>query len=84
MAVPAGISVSDTIVNYSWAEAITVNTACTGISRAIYNGTAANNLTILMQNGDSIAFNAVPIGILPVRATKVTSAGTGTTLVALY
>jgi len=84
MAVPTGISVSDTIVNYSWAEAITVNTAFTGISRAIYNGTAANTLAVTMQNGDSVTFTAVPIGILPVRATKVTSATTGTTLVALY
>lgn len=84
MAVPAGISISDTIVNYSWAEAITVNTAFTGISRAIYNGAAGNDLTIVMQNGDSVAFKAVPIGILPVRATKVTSATTTTVLVALY
>ena len=83
MSVPTGISVSDTILNYSWAEPITVGTSVTGVSRAIYNGTAAQDVTVLMQNGDSVLFKAVPIGILPVRATKVTVAASGT-LVALY
>mgnify|MGYP003142377500 FL=1 len=54
------------------------------VARALYVG-GTGNIKIDTPNGDTVTFNAVPVGILPVRANKVYSTGTtATNIVALY
>lgn len=84
MAISSNYTPSSSINQYEYAEAITANTAFTGVCRAIYIG-AAGNATITMVNGDVIAFNGLLAGtILPVRATKVPTQSTTMNMVALY
>ena len=51
--------------------------------KAIYNGTAAQDITVTMLSGNSVAFKAMPIGIFEIACTNVT-VGVGGNLVALY
>jgi len=54
------------------------------VARALYVG-GTGNIKIDTPNGDTVTFNAVPVGVLPVRANKVYSTGTtATNIVALY
>lgn len=59
-------------------------TDLTAVTRAIYVGSAAGNIVAII-NGVAITFVAVPIGILPIQASRVNSTGTtSTNLVALW
>lgn len=54
-------------------------------TRAIYVGSAAGNISVVMYGGQTAIFTAVPIGVLPVQVTKVNAAGTtSTNLLALW
>lgn len=54
------------------------------LTRAIYVGSAAGTITAII-NGQAILFTAVPIGILPIQASRVNATGTTSTgLVALW
>jgi hypothetical protein len=57
-----------------------------GTCDAIFVGTEAGNVTVVLENGDTVLFVAVPVGtILPIRAKRINSTGTGSsTFVALY
>lgn len=79
--VPAGVNVYD--APYYDAQSISVGTAFPPC-RGIYNPTASNNLTITMASGQSASWTSVPAGIIPIAATNITVAGTGTGLLALY
>jgi hypothetical protein len=53
-------------------------------TRAIYVGSAAGNIVAII-NDTAITFKLVPIGVLPIQATRVNSTGTTSTdLVALW
>lgn len=86
MALPTGFTASDTIVNYSLAVAITASDTVNlpAMCRAIYVG-VTGDITAVMSNGDVVLFKAVPVGIFPIRATRINLTGTGAaSLVALY
>lgn len=86
MALPAGFTASDTIVNYSLAVVITASDTVNlpAMCRAIYVG-VTGDITAIMSNGDSVLFKAVPVGIFPIRATRIMATGTGAaSLIALY
>ena len=52
--------------------------------RALYVGTTGN-IAVTMASGDSVTFNSVAVGILPVQVTQVKSTGTtASNIVALY
>lgn len=54
------------------------------LTRAIYVGSAAGNISVQM-NEQTIIFTSVPIGILPIQASRVNATGTtSTNLVALW
>jgi len=57
-----------------------------GVCDAIFVGTTAGNITLVLEDGNTVLFTAVPVGtILPVRAKRINSTGTGSsTFVALY
>ena len=63
------------------AVAVTPNdsTDLANVPRAIYVGTAGN-LVVHMKNGSgtaaSVTFSAVPVGVLPIRPTRVLATGT--------
>lgn len=53
-------------------------------ARALYIG-GAGNATLVMENGDPIAFNGLLAGtILPVRCKRVNAGATATNMVALF
>ena len=57
----------------------------TYVTRAIYVGVAGDVKVNLYGSGTGIVFKAVPVGILPIRATLVASTGTtATNIVALW
>jgi hypothetical protein len=69
-----------------FAAAITPHdsTNLTAVTRAIYVGSAAGNITAII-NGSPVLFVAVPIGILPIQCSRVNATGTtSTNLVALW
>ena len=47
-------------------------------STALYIG-GTGNLTVIMLGGEQVTFAAVPVGILPIRVTRVLSTGTAAT-----
>ena len=54
------------------------------LTRAIYVGSAAGNIVAII-NGVATTFTLVPIGILPIQASRVNATGTTSTgLVALW
>lgn len=55
------------------------------VTRGIYVG-GAGDMTVVMQNGDTVLFAAIPAGsVLPICVKKVKSAGTdATSMVGLY
>lgn len=55
-----------------------------GICRALWIGTSGD-ITCLNKNGDAVTLASVPIGVLPVRTTRVKATGTtADNIVALY
>ena len=53
-------------------------------ARALYIGTTGN-LVVITAGGDTVTFNAVPVGILPVSVTRVKATSTtASNIVALY
>lgn len=59
-------------------------TNLTAVTRAIYVGSAGGNIVAII-NGTAITFVAVPIGILPIQASRINATGTtSTNLVALW
>jgi len=88
MALPTGLTVSDTINSYSFAAPITLHDTnnMSVMCRAIWVG-AAGNLTAVMSNGDVVLFSGIVAGtLLPIRAIRVNVTGTTASLpvVALY
>lgn len=56
-----------------------------GPCRSLYIGVAGDVTLIPSKSGQSVLFKAVPVGILPVQASRVLAAGTlATNIVALY
>ena len=57
-----------------------------GLTRGLYVGSDAGNITAVMKDGRTVLFTAIPIGtILPVQVTRVNSTNTTSTLIiALY
>lgn len=55
-----------------------------GVCQGIYVG-VSGNIAVAMEDGTTASLLSVPIGLLPVRATRVNATGTtATNLVALY
>ncbi len=55
-----------------------------GICQAIYVG-VSGNISVVMEDGSTASLLSVPIGLLPVQATRVNATGTtATNMVALY
>lgn len=53
-------------------------------TQGIYVG-VSGNISVVLEDGSTASLLSVPIGLLPVRATRVNAAGTtATNLVALY
>ncbi len=53
-------------------------------TRALYVG-GTGNLNVVMVDGQTVLFSAVPVGIFPIQVTKVMSTSTtATNIVALY
>jgi len=52
----------------------------------IYNPTVGNNYSVLTAGGDTVVFNSVPVGVLPVQVSRVNVTGStaSTTLIALW
>lgn len=54
-------------------------------TRGLYIGVSGNVTVNMMGTGTSILFTAVPVGILPIRVTRVLATGTAATgIVAIY
>ncbi len=67
------------------AVAITANDSTViPVTRAIYVGTTGN-IAVRMADGQSVTFNSVPVGILPIQVDQVKSTSTtASNMVALY
>ena len=65
---------------YTDAEAVTPSDTVdlAEVSRAIYVG-VAGDLTVIMAGGDTVLFKAAPVGILPIRVSRVKATGTAAT-----
>ena len=63
------------------AEAVTPSDSVdlTYVSRALYIGVAGDIVVNMKDIGTSITFKAVPVGILPIRVSRVLSTGTTAT-----
>lgn len=52
-------------------------------ARAIYVG-GAGNISVIMMSGETVTFNSVPVGILPIKVKRIRSTGTtATNMIAL-
>lgn len=61
------------------------STDLTDTTRAIYVGTAGDLTVDMEDDGTNVTFQNVPVGILPIRVTRVYATGTGASdLVALW
>lgn len=62
------------------------NAGVTYDAPVIYNPTAGNNYSVLTAGNDTVTFNSVPIGVLPVQVSRVNVTGStaSTTLIALW
>lgn len=68
----------------TYAAAVTPGTPLARAARAFWIG-GAGNLSLTMEDGTTIVFNGVPVGVFPVGAALVTSANTtATNIVALF
>ncbi len=54
-----------------------------GPFRALYVGSAGGNVSLVTLGGNTVVFNAVPIGILNVACIRVNTATTSTNMVGL-
>lgn len=85
---------SATNISYNEAQAITVSNtvnltefdAQQRLTDAIYVGSNAGNMSVVMQDDTVIVFKLIPVGtIVPVRCKRVNATGTTSTdMVALY
>lgn len=65
---------------YSTGKAITPSDTTTQTYRAVYVG-GTGNLTVVDEGGDTVTFNAVPVGtIIPIACQLVKATGTTATL----
>lgn len=67
-------------------EAVTTSDTVnlTKVARGFYIG-VSGNVVLVLENGATVTFKAVPVGILPVRAKRVNATSTtATDIVALY
>lgn len=63
--------------------AVTINTPWGFIARGLYVGTTGD-VSLVLPNGNTVIFKTVPVGVLPVACTNVTTANTtASNLVAL-
>lgn len=53
------------------------------ICRSVYVG-ATGSLVVRMADGETVTFNAVPVGVFPIQVDMVFAASTAADLVALY
>lgn len=74
-------------LNYKGAVAVVpsdVTVLARGVCQAIYVG-VSGNISVLMLDGSSVVFNAVPAGVFPIQAARVNATSTtATNMVALY
>lgn len=73
---------TDTPNSSGKAEAVVVGVDFSETSRGLYVGTA-QSVTVIMAAGNTVTFPNVPVGILPIRANRVTVAPSGN-LVAMF
>lgn len=54
------------------------------VTRALYIGTTGNLSVVMADDGNTVPFSNVPVGIFPIQVTQVLAATTATNIVALW